>query len=182
MTLDDNNTQELWLPVGGYEGYYDVSSFGQVRSLGGRRGSTVRVLKPASNGKGYLAVSLSVGGKAKTKLVHQLVAKSFVENESFLPHVNHMDGVKTNNRFDNLEYVTHQGNMSHAVETGLLDNKGMKHGKHKLKDGDVVRILDVYDSTVLKLSQELNVSKQAVKDVISRKTWNHISLKDSGEL
>lgn len=112
---------EIWKPVVGYEGLYEVSSFGAVRSLdrsadaGGSRG---RLLKPALKKHGYLCISLSAYGKRLDVRVHRLVAEAFLPS-SDLPEVNHKDCIKTNNAVTNLEWVNRTGNARHAVENGL---------------------------------------------------------------
>jgi hypothetical protein len=105
---------ERWLPVCGYEGLYDVSTEGRVRN--GLRG-TMLSLQPTP--KGYLRVSLSRVGVSRNHMVHRLVARAFVSNDSDKPEVNHKDGDKVNNRATNLEWVTESENLIHAYDTGL---------------------------------------------------------------
>lgn len=104
-----------WRKVIGYEGLYEVSSLGQVRSL-----STNRVLRGGLSAKGYVRVNLYSRDRiVKTMFVHVLVATAFLEKEAGRSQVNHMDGVKTNNNVSNLEWCTGTENMRHAVRTGL---------------------------------------------------------------
>lgn len=167
-------SNELWRPVEGYEGYYEVSDKGRVRSLGGRRGSSERILKQAST-KGYLSVALSVNNKRKTWQVHRLVIDAFQGNKLFV-EINHKDGDKTNNHNYNLEWVSHQGNMDHAAKTSLFDNKGEKHGMHKLTEAEVSYILQS-SKEVSHLAQYFGVSRQTIKDIKSGKSWKHLTLK-----
>ena len=122
---------EQWRDVLNYEGYYEVSSLGSVRSLGGRRGSSKRFLKYADT-KGYDSVCLSLKNRRKTFQVHRLVLDAFVGHQPSM-EVNHKDGRKKNNSLSNLEWVSHKTNMGHAVETGLLNNKGKNHPMYKRK-------------------------------------------------
>ena len=113
---------EVWKPVKNYEGLYEVSNFGRVRSLdryvrlGGKQKSNQLVLKKGKilserdNGHGYKAVHLTVNQITKDKYVHRLVAQAFLDNPNNLPEVNHKDENKANNCLDNLEWCTSQYN------------------------------------------------------------------------
>ena len=110
---------EVWKDVAEYEGFYQVSNKGNVRSVerrdsrGHRRGG--RILKPTYDTDGYLRVTLCKNGKHKTKKVHRLVAEAFIPNPESLPHVNHIDEIKDNNELSNLEYCTHKYNMNYGT-------------------------------------------------------------------
>lgn len=114
--------EEEWRTIPGYEGIYEVSSFGRVRSLDriderGRR-MKGRVRRAVLN-KGYEMVGLhKFGEKFKFKAVHRIVAEVFVSGEN--ETVNHIDGNKLNNRRWNLEWVSNAENYQHAVATGLI--------------------------------------------------------------
>lgn len=119
---------EEWRDVVGYEGLYQVSSIGRVKSLFRYRDCGPKGLQPMpermlkqSRDKGqskYLHVSLSKGGNVKTWSVHTLVAFAFIPNPNGLPMVNHKDTNKVNNCADNLEWTTRIGNAQHAVANG----------------------------------------------------------------
>lgn len=121
---------EIWKDVVGYEGLYEVSNLGGVRSAGrlarGRSDSMrllkPRVLKPNIGTTGYYFVNLCKHGRQRSTRVHRLVAEAFIANPGGLPFVNHKDGVKTNNRMDNLEWCTCQYNTLHAHRIGLVKN------------------------------------------------------------
>ena len=105
------NTKETWKPVVGYEGLYEVSSKGKVRSL-----KTGRILKPFYDTSGYAMVNLTSANNDRTKkLVHRLVALSFIPNLKNLSDVNHKDEIKTNNNLDNLEWISHNGTRTERV-------------------------------------------------------------------
>lgn len=131
--------QEEWRPIEGYEGYYEVSSFGRVKSLSRtiytiwkngepgtyfQKGRILVAKECAKNKKGwqtYLQVCLSVDGVQKYKLIHRLVAEAFLEHPVGKDYVNHKDGNKHNNCVDNLEWVTQKENIEHSIKT--LDTK-----------------------------------------------------------
>ena len=101
--------KEIWKPVNGYEGLYEVSSLGRVKSLWyGRE----KILKPQDNGKGYLFVNLYKDGKVKHLLVHKLVAEAFIPNPFGFTEINHLDENKTNNVVDNLEFCSRRYNVN----------------------------------------------------------------------
>lgn len=128
--------QEIWRPIAGYEGLYEVSSLGRVRSLDRRVevpctrwGGTMlrpirgRILKPFTDCNEYFTLTLCHTGKRWAASVHRLVADAFCHRPGGCDEVNHRDGVKQNNDFTNLEWTTHQANVAHAVETGLTKKR-----------------------------------------------------------
>ena len=118
----------IYLPIKGYEGLYEVSDFGDVRSLDrkiiGKDGAVYpfkgRSLRPTIHkDTGYLLVSLWKNGTGKNFYVHRLVAEAHIPNPLGLPEVNHDDGNRANSNKSNLYWVTGQQNKQHAVDTGL---------------------------------------------------------------
>ena len=97
--------KEIWRPIKGYEGWYEVSSYGRVRSLdrviihsdGRKRLFKGRILKPKKYQNGYLFCDLCKNGQMKNVIIHRLVAQAFLPNPDNLPEVNHKDENKTNN-------------------------------------------------------------------------------------
>lgn len=114
---------EIWKDIPEYEGIYEISNFGRVKSLSilvnGKRISRCKILKNKNNGNGYLIVSLTKDGKPKNKYVHILVGKCFIPNPSNKPQINHKDGIKCNNNYSNLEWVTQSENNIHAYKSKL---------------------------------------------------------------
>lgn len=120
--------QEIWKDVKGYEGLYQVSNFGRVRSLNYKHTKNVKELAYRINHKGYIDVHLSKNGKSKHLVVHRLVAKTFIPNPNNLPQINHIDGNKQNNRIDNLEWCNNSENLKHAYKLNLrLKKQGVNH-------------------------------------------------------
>lgn len=115
---------EIWRDIEGYEGLYQVSNFGNVKSLqfGPKNHpgihSQPRTLRIAKSSTGYTHVQLYKEGKSSTILVHKLVAKAFVPNPLAKPEVNHIDANRANNKAENLEWVTHKENLQYAVKIG----------------------------------------------------------------
>lgn len=118
---------ETWAPAKDFEGSYEVSSIGNVRSLERKvphstweRTVKAKALKTRVNNRGYKDVRLSKGGKTFTRLIHVLTAQAFVQNPENKPYVNHVSGDKLQNHFTNLEWATHSENISHAHRKGLI--------------------------------------------------------------
>lgn len=107
----------------GYEGLYLIDSLGNVvscpRQQGSRFVNQYKILGTKTNKYGYKEVALSKDGKTKTVLLHRLIATHFVDNPDNLPCVNHKNGIKTDNRIENLEWVTRSQNTKHAYENNL---------------------------------------------------------------
>lgn len=149
---------EEWRAIPGYEGYYEVSNFGQIRSLDHKRvafkSSYVmkgRALKQSKGNSGYFQVSLSKLGKQKNVMVHRIVAKVFVKNDN--PDkkiaVNHKDGIKTNNSADNLEWITYSDNQKHAYKNSLnrwVPSKGVPQKPVVQLDRDTGELISEYVS------------------------------------
>lgn len=117
---------EKWLEIEGFEGYYEVSSLGNIRSIDRlvkKRGHLVpqysKYITKTLNYNGYYKVTLCKEGKKFTKRLHRLVALAFIKNPKEKPQVNHKNGIKTDNRVVNLEWVTASENLYHAVKHGL---------------------------------------------------------------
>jgi hypothetical protein len=164
--------EEIWRPVKDMEEYFWVSNLGKVKS---RRG----VLKAGPAKNGYVRVHLNVRGFCKiNKVVHRLVAVAFIPNPEEFLEVNHKDGVKTNNRSDNLEWTTNQGNMDHAKRMGLV----WKHERHfsaKLTINDVKKIREIYSKGGIgqrELAKIYGVTRNAIKSAILEKTWKGIEI------
>lgn len=118
---------EIWKPIPGYEGMYEASTFGRIRSWNGRwQGSEPRVLKPTPIPSGYLSVVLYRHGSRQTKLVHRIVAETFAARGGH-NLVRHLDGDKLNNRAPNLAWGTVSENAVDSVSHGTNANTRKTH-------------------------------------------------------
>lgn len=112
--------ERKWKPIKGYEGHYEISNYGEVRSLIFRNNKVekqkIHYLTPTDNGYGYKIVGLKNGKKRKNHYIHRLVAEAFIENPLNLPVVNHLDHDRSNNRADNLEWLTQKENVNYSLE------------------------------------------------------------------
>ena len=135
---------EEWRDVVGYEGLYQVSSEGRVKSLerADSWGRTVkeRILKPAVRGNGYLFVVLCAGGKQKKFFVHRLACQAFHENTDNKPQVNHINEDKTDNRACNLEWCTGRENVNHGTRNTRAAKALSKPVGQYTRDGELVKI------------------------------------------
>lgn len=116
------SSHEEWREIEEVRGVYSVSSQGRVRN-----NRTGLILSPVKMPKGYTKVNLKVDGTSKSKQVHRLVAIAFISNPENKPEVNHKNGVKDDNRIENLEWVTGEENIKHAYETGLVRHKDARY-------------------------------------------------------
>lgn len=136
--------EEIWKDITGYEGLYQVSNLGRIKSLDKlmlvygfhktpiqaiRKG---KILSPRKNSDGYEKVSLTKDNVSKQYFVHRLVAICFIDNVNGYEEVNHIDGNKTNNNITNLEWCTHLENMQHCYVNNLRKKStthyGLKYG------------------------------------------------------
>ena len=117
--------QEIWKDISGFEGFYEISSYGRVRSV-----KSGKILSTSKCGgcRGYLSVCLSKNGKRYGKLVHRLVAEAFIPAVEGLSEVNHKDEDKTNNRVENLEFCDHKYNMNYGTRNIRSKDTHIKNG------------------------------------------------------
>lgn len=176
--------EEIWKTINGHPDY-EVSNIGNFRTKdrycahNEKKGVQFRKAHPIKTiheGNGYLQVRLMCP-KQKIFSAHRFVAEMFVPNPDNKPFVNHIDGVKDNNVYTNLEWVTRSENAVHSFEIGLQCNKGINHPSHKLTENQVREIRSKYIPQVYssyRLAREYNISRVTVNDIINRKTWPHL--------
>ena len=176
--------QEEWRPVVGYEGRYEVSNAGRVRSLpGGRRRAII--LKQQLIRHGYKRVHLCIGPAAPYHRVHNLVAAAFLGPRPDNMEVDHRDFNPANNVLSNLEYVTKGENKRRSYKAGrsippfLLrpecTPRGERASNSKLTEADVRTIRSLASQRSLReLAVQYRVTKQAISLIINRKNWKHL--------
>ena len=116
---------EQWRPIEGYEGLYEVSNLGRVKSL---KCGRERILKPQMKKKGYLQVGLRKEGKYKMFKVHRLVAQAFIPNPEGLPQINHKDENPSNNRVENLEWCDSKYNNNYGTHNERIVQTMISNG------------------------------------------------------
>lgn len=181
-------TEEIWKAIEGFEGLYEVSNLGRVRSLDRTYPNNYRphkgIIKKFAlcGGRGhnkYPTVGLQrVNPKFKTgALVHRLVAKAFIPNPDNKPEVNHIDGNKLNNHVDNLEWCTRKENVQHSSDNGLLRCDGV-HFNAKLNVANVVQIKKELANGTRKcaIAKKYNVEVGTVYAISYNKSWRHVTI------
>lgn len=160
---------EVWKDIPEYEGLYQVSNFGRIKSLERERKMNIpchdiavvheRILKPSISGSGYEKVVLSKDATHKTIRVHKLVAQAFVSNPDDKSEINHKDGNKKNNRADNLEWVTSKENQNHALLFGLRNDKLRRKTVNQYDlSGNFIRSWNGY----VEIEQVLGIPRQRI--------------------
>lgn len=129
--------QEIWKDIQGYEGLYQVSNFGNVKSVK-RMGTNGGTLAKSYYKIGYEKTLLCKGNKRKTYKTHLLVAQAFIPNPENKPQINHIDGNKQNNCVDNLEWCSAKENMEHAIRTGLRTFDYLCKPIAQIKNGEII--------------------------------------------
>lgn len=127
---------EVWKDIEGYEGHYQVSNQGRVRSL---KFEKKRILKPHRDKGGYLLVNLCNNSEMKTFKVHRLVAKVFISNPQNLPEINHKDEIKTNNCVENLEWCDRKYNINYGTHIQRRSDKRSKPVIQYSKYGEFIK-------------------------------------------
>ena len=153
---------EIWKDIEGYEGLYQVSSEGRIKSLAryiknnlcGELYKEEKIKKITYNPKlKYGVIGLSYNGNNKQEYIHRIVAKTFIPNPNNLPEVNHKNGLKHDNRVENLEWNTHNENIQHSIN--VLGNR---------QDGEYNNASKLTNNDVLKIRNDNRIHREIAKD------------------
>lgn len=187
-------TEEKWKDIVGYEGIYQVSNLGRVKSLSNNFSRKEKILKNHKNSGGYLRVVLSKNRKVKRYYIHRLVSEYFIDNPNNLPQTDHINTDRTDNRVENLRWVTHKENMNNPLTIDKINKMNKRSSKPIIqfsKDGEFIRKWD----SAMDAQRELGIKQGGIRECCKgkRKTaggyiwryyykgiWikNHIPLKD----
>lgn len=154
MQKENNSKEEIWKDIKEYEGLYQVSSKGRVKSLerdiiyknGVKRHKKEKILKAQLNQFGYLRVDLYNKGKRNHLRIHRLVAEAFIPNPENKPEVNHKDEIKTNNCVENLEWMTRKENNNYGTHNERVTKALRNHVAFSktvaqyTKDGELIKV------------------------------------------
>lgn len=179
-----DSTKEIWVPVVGWRGY-SVSNMGRVRSEKREVTRSDRRKQPipekmliGDSSSGYIRIRLRTPSGSKRMSVHRLVAIHFIPNPENKRVVNHINGIRTDNRVTNLEWATNAENISHAYKTGLnVHLRGEDWHNSKLTEAKVKRIRRLYrtgEYTQEALAGDFGVSRRCIGKVVSNNSWTHV--------
>lgn len=166
--------EEVWKDIAGWEGSYQVSTYGHVKSL---KHGKERILKPGKNSSGYLTVGFSIKSKTFTKVVHRLVAIAFIPNPENKGDVNHIDEDKTNNHLENLNWMTRKEN----VNWGTAIERQVKSNSKPIK---VIYQDDTYEiwESAKAFARENNLLSSSIVNVLKGREKAHHGLRFEYEL
>lgn len=176
---------EIWKEIDGQNGRYLISNMNRVKATyrtiilknGKQRVLPERILSCSHNCHGYKIISFWNNNKNKCYSLHRLIAKAFIPNPENKKEVNHLNGDKKDNRLENLEWATHQENLSHAFRTGLVNvSKGDNHYLAKLNSAQVKKIRELIKDgeSAINISKMFCVSPRAIRDIRNNISWKHV--------
>lgn len=175
---------EIWKDILGFEGLYQISNLGRVKTLkrevirrNGRKTTINEIIrKPKNHKHNYYMINLIYFKKHKVFMIHRLVAIAFIPNTENKPFVNHKNGIKTDNRVDNLEWCTNGENIKHAHKIGLIiPSRGEQHRRSRFTNEQILEIRELINKiTEKEIAEIYKCNPNIINKIIHRKTWKHI--------
>lgn len=179
--------EEIWRDIPLYDGQYQISSFGNFRSVYRKisrgKGFIPKIIYKNHLYKlfdcgGYLQVTAKQNNVQKTIKIHKLVAEVFIPNPNHYPEINHKNGISTDNRIENLEWCNRQQNMRHAHKMGLMNmERGEERYNVKLTDEKVKEIKMLREKNKIstrKLAKMFDISRSTILDILRERRWKHV--------
>lgn len=167
--------EEIWKDIPNYEGLYQASNFGKIRSYP-RKGTRIKndfyILQGGVNKKGYKQIILRKNNIPKTISLHRLIAKTFIPNLDNKSQINHIDGNKLNNKVENLEWIDNLENMRHSIKIGLRDEaiKKLKYiNCKKINQYDINNNFIKQWNSIIEIQRELKIPNQNISKVCQHK-------------
>jgi hypothetical protein len=162
---------EIWKKIENFD--YYISNRGNLKNCKNK------IMSNSTNKRGYIVNRLNANGIYKNHYRHRLVATYFIINSENKLTVNHIDGIKTNNNVNNLEWATKKEQELHAFKTNLKSNKGIKHSQNKLTEQEVFEIYKIMKSETMTgraVAKKFNISVGVVFNIKHRRIWKHLDL------
>lgn len=161
---------------------YEISNLGRLKTFNWKNTGQERIMKPSPDERGYLKTVIVSDDKVyKTVAIHRLVAVSFLGEKPSPKHqVNHINGIKDDNRSVNLEWCTLQENIQHAIKTGLFDSCRSFGSSNGMSKATVEQVIDIRESfkprvmTRKMLADKHGLTESCVKDILLRRTWKNV--------
>lgn len=168
---------EIWAAIDGFNGYYQISNYGRVKRI--RDGWPVKMLRISRDSRGYPHTSLHFDKTKTTIKIHRLVANAFIPNPEGKRTINHINGIKTDNRVENLEWMTDVENVRHAVESKLrIAATGDRHGMASITNDTAIEIKKLISNGMrgCEIARKVGVNPAIVYSIKSGTCWKNITI------
>lgn len=166
------NYLEIFKNIKGYETIYQISNLGNVKSLKNNKLLKTRIRK----NDGYVDIKLSKNGKSTRFLLHRLIAIAFIDNPNNKSQINHKNGLKNDNRIENLEWCNNSENAKHAENNNLRSHEGIKNSHAKLNELDI-KFIKYWLSKNFKsvdIAKHFNITPAQIGHIKHGRSWQHV--------